>query len=397
MASTNKITSIIYKNIYPFVEEAINKRDSKFRDCMAKWFNKNHELVFDIGPYDRIYYTDKDKQDLFDSLGLNEDNILSILKNSYYFDMAGFNPQCAKEPYVVVLLCAIRYYLKNNKRRFAELTSIYLCFSGKFYASLHADFFRKFPPSKYRSVMDYVINNMLSAKFDIKTKGSLFAAIEALCKTWIDTYEKKLVSEQSDEDVKNHIQQLRDRERSFIRNIANLYYEAYENRYYMNYETDSLDEDNFRLTTNDANEAARITEATMNYLTSNYVSMKICNKCQDSNVKALEIKNIIENLLGDRDNLPTVKRAINIIVCDFKRNYPNEKIGSINFIDHTIKVKPNTKDKYLLELKATLIGWLDKYSDKYKIRKKRKETAISYYRCILMYITISIYQIAQKF
>ena len=81
MASTSKFTSIIVQQIYPLVEAAIAKRDAKFRDHMAKWFNRNHELVFDIGPYDRIYYTEKDKKDLFDSLGLVEDNVLKIMEN----------------------------------------------------------------------------------------------------------------------------------------------------------------------------------------------------------------------------------------------------------------------------------------------------------------------------
>jgi len=396
MTTVTKYTSIIFQQIYPIVESALSKNDNKFRDHIAKFFNSNHELIFDIGPYDRIYYTEKNKEDMFASLGINENDILNIMKNIFYFDIP-YNPQCAKEPYVLVIYCAIRYYLKNNKTRFAELASIYLCFTGKFYASLHGEFFRKFPPSKYRSVMDYVINNMLTAKFDIKTKGSLFGAIESLCKTWVTTYAKKIEGNMNDEDIGKNIQQIRDRERSFLRNISNLYYEAYENKYYLNYETDNLDEDNFRLTTNDANEAARVTEATMNYLTSNYVSMKICNQAHDSNVKALEIKSIMENMLSDAENLPNLRRTINLIICDFKRNYPKTKIGTIEFIDYTIKAKPNAKDKYIVEIKTNIINWLNTYSEKYKIRKKRKETAVSYYRCIIMYITLVIYSVAQKF
>ena len=398
MATSGKYTSIIFQQIYPMVEAALDKYDSKFRDNIAKFFNTNHELVFDIGPYDRIYYTDKDKKSLFDSLKIDENNLLKIMQNIFYFDMPGYNPPCAKEPYVILLYCAIRYYLKHNKTRNAELTAIYLCFSGKFYASLHGKYFKRFPPSKYRSVMDYVINNMLSGKFDIKTKGSLFGAIQSMCQTFLETYGEMLKKDINDEDIGKNIQQLRDRESSFLKNISNLYYEAYDNKYYLNYETDNLDEDDFRLTSNDANDAARITEATMNYLTSNYVSIQICNKCQDSNVKTLEdVKPIVESILSDTGNLPQLKRIINIIICDYKRNYPNSKVSSIDFIDHSIKAKPNTKDKYILELKSTIVGWLEKYSTRYKMRKKRKETAISYYRAILMYFVLVIYQVAQKF
>ena len=396
MTNPGNYTSIIFNQIYPLVEASLKKNENKFKDCVAKFFNKNHELVFDIGPYDRIYYGEKDKDELFKALGLDENQILTIMRNIFYFDM-NYNPQCAKEPYVLVVYCAIRYFIKTHKSRFAELAALYLCFSGKFYASLHGDFFRKFPPSKYRSVMDYVINNMLSGKYDIKTKGSLFGAIESLCKTWIDTYSSKIEANNDDEFVGKNLQQLRDREKSFLKNIANLYYEAYENKYYLNYETDSLDEDNFRLTSNDASEAARITEATMNYMTSNYVSMSICNTCKDSNVKALELKSIMENMMGDRSVLPILRRTINLIVCDFKRNYPNTKISTVDFLDHTIKPKPNSKDKYLVEIRSNILNWLETYSSRYKVRKKRKETATSYYKCVLMYITMIIYTVAQKF
>ena len=200
-----------------------------------------------------------------------------------------------------------------------------------------------------------------------------------------------------DEDVGKNIQQLRDREKSFLKNIANLYYEAYENKYYMNYETDSLDEDNFRLTTSDATEAARVTEATMNYMTSNYVSMSVCNSCKDPMVKPTELKSILDNMMADTSILPTLRRTINLLICDFKRNFPNIKISDIRFLDYSIKPKPNTKDQYLIEIKTNIINFLETYSARYKIRKKRKDTAIAYYRCLIMYIAMTIYNVAQKF
>lgn len=392
-----KYTSVIFNTIYPVIEPLIKKNENKFHEHVSKFFNKNHELVFDIGPYDRIYYGEKDKEDLFNAVGIKENELLNLMQNIFYMDL-NYNPQCAKEPYVILLYCIIRYFIKNNKSRLAELATIYLCFSGKFYASLHGEFFRKFPPSKYRSVMDYVINNMLSAKFDIKSKGHLFGAIQSLCQTWLDTYGKKIEGNMDDEDIGKNIQQLRDREKSFLKNIANLYYEAYENKYYMNYETDSLDEDNFRLTTSDATEAARITEATMNFMTSNYVSMSTCNSCKDKNVKATELKAILDNIMGDVKVLPLLRRTINLLVCNFKRNFPGVKISDIRFLEYSIEMKPNTKDKYLIEIKENIVYLLQNYSANYKIRsQRRKETETSYRRCLTMYIAMTIYNVAQKF
>ena len=61
MTNPGNYTSIIFNQIYPLVEASLKKNENKFKDCVAKFFNKNHELVFDIGPYDRIYYGEKDK------------------------------------------------------------------------------------------------------------------------------------------------------------------------------------------------------------------------------------------------------------------------------------------------------------------------------------------------
>lgn len=389
-------SNVIIKSLYPIIEKCLDKNDSKFRGNIAKFINDRHDLLFDIAPYDRIYFNQQDIDNMYKSLGITEKEIVDVISNCFFWDKP-YNPQCAKEPYVLCLMMCIRYYLKNNKRKFAELTSIYLAFSGKFYSSLHAGAaFPKVPPSKYKTVMDFVVNNMLTDKFDLKKEGTVFGAIKSLCITWLDTYGDKLKGNLSDDEIGKLIQQLRDRERSFLMNIAKLFYEAYNNKNYLNYETDNLSEEAFRLTDNDAATAARITENTMNHLTSTYVSLDICNKCKDQNVKSTEIKDIIESILSDNNNLQDVRRVVNILICDFMRNYPGTKVGSIEFVSYSIKAKPNTKDIYLLELKETVLRWLDENSPQYRKRKSRLATQNSYYKSILMYFTLVINKIARK-
>jgi hypothetical protein len=293
------------------------------------------------------------------------------------------------------MMC-IRYYLKKSQQKNAEITTIYLAFSGKFYSSLHAGAaFPTVAPGKYQTTMDFVVNNMLTDKFDLKRTGSVFGAVNELCKTWLKKYGSKLKGSPDDDEVGKMIQQLRERERSFLMNIAKLFYQAQQNKNYLNYEQDSFEEDNFRLADNDAASAARFTENTMNYLTSHYVSLEICNLCKDSNVKSTEIKDIIESILGDNNNLSKVRRCINIIICDFYRNYPGKSLNSIDFVSYSIKAKPNTKDPVLLELKDIILTWLDENSPNYRKRRSRKATASSYYRSILMYFVLVINRVAR--
>ena len=388
-------TIIISKKIYPIIEKALNVNTNKFKNNIKKFFQDRHELIYAIAPYDRIFFNQTDIDNLFTSLGLKEIEILQIMKEIYFWDQP-YNPQCAKTPYVETLMCCIRYFLKKNDKKTAYIVCTYLAFSGKFYASLHGAAFPTVAPIKYKSVMDYVVNNMLNDKFDLKKYGTVFGAIESMSKTYIDTYEKDLKDPSlSDDGYGKLVQQLRTREMSFMMNIAALYYEAYENKYYLNYESENEDPDDFRLPDNDSATALRLTEKTMNYFTSTYVSLDTCNKCKDANVKALEIKDIMESILGDSNNFPQVRRLTNILICNFMAQNPGKKVGSIEFVAFTTKAKPNTKNPVEIEQKTIITSWLDENSPNYRRRKSREATANSYIKSVIMYFALTINKLAR--
>ena len=111
----NNITSVIYDRIYPVIAKAIEKNDNRFRANINSFFNKNHELLYEIAPYDRIYFNQNDVDNMFRSLGISAGEIQQLTRSIFYWDQP-YKPQCAKEPYVITLFCIIRYYLKINKR-----------------------------------------------------------------------------------------------------------------------------------------------------------------------------------------------------------------------------------------------------------------------------------------
>lgn len=388
-----KITSTIVTKLYPRVEASLNKSITPLKRVIANFINKNYNSLYAIAPYDRIYFTQSDINDLFSALGFTEAECIDIMQECFFWGKP-YNPQCAKEPYIMTLMMCIRYMLIKGKQKDAELVSIYLAFSGKIYASLHGGAaFPVAPPSKYPTVMDYVVNNMLTEKFDLRREGTVFGAIKSLCNTWLNAYGSELKGKPDDEQLAGYVQQIHDRVRSFLMNIAKLYYEAKENGYYLNYETDNLEDGKeFRLTTSDAQKASRYTENAVNYLVSNSVSLQICNKCKDQNIKPTEIKDIMEAILVDNRNLSEVRRVINILICDFMRNYSGKSVSSVEFIAYSIKAKPNTKDQYLIELKETITKWLDENSENYRRRKSRLATQNSYYKAILMYLVLIINQ-----
>ena len=391
-----KSTSVIANKIYPIVEKSLTRNTKQLKDCIGRYITSRYNELYDDAPYHRIYFGKNEIDDFFKSVKISEDEVLGHLKNAFFWDM-DYNPPQVKEPFVIAVICCIRYYLIKNNKKMAELCSIYLAFSGKFYASVHGQLFPKFPPSEHRPVMEYVVNNQLSMKFELKKEGNLFGAIRNLCITWLNTYSNLIKSKSfDDEDAGSVIQQLRDREKSFLKNIANLYYKAYDNKDYLNYESDNLaDGSDFRIADNNSTKALQLTEQVLTFITTNTIDFKFCKMCSDQNIKPDEIKFIMESILSNNDYIEDIRTVVNILIMDFMRKNEGKSVGSLDFVSYSMKAKPNTKDPDLIKLKDIITSWLDEKSPQYVKRKHRPATATSYYKAVLTYMVLVINKVAR--
>ena len=75
--------------------------------------------------------------------------------------------------------------------------------------------------------------------------------------------------------------------------------------------------------------------------------------------------------------------------------YPNSIVGGVEFIQYSIKLKPNSKDKLYLEMKSTIEDFLNKSSSKYR-NQTRIATKNNYYRAVLTYIVLTISKVSLK-
>lgn len=385
--ATTKVTSAILKGIYPIIAEAIKKNKTKYKKNLEKFMEARADEIHAIAPYTRIYFTQQDSDDFFKSIGVTENQIISHLQNTYFWNMR-FNPAAAKDPFTVAMMMVIRYFLVNNDQKNAEISAIYLAFSGKFYPSIHYSKFPVVQPIEYKHVMDYVVNNMLTQKFDLKREGSVFGAIRSICITWLNTYEKLFKSQLDDEDVADLIQQLHGRIKSFMGNIASLYYEAYDKNLYISYDSDNEDEDNYRVADSDSLLAERYVEKAMTEINNNNIDMKICKMASDNNVKITEVQSIIESIQSDPNNIPVIKELLRIIVSEYMASSKNKDIGTVDFVSKSIAAKPNTKNKNIIRQKEIIETWLDENSPQYRKRKSRTATKSSYYKSVLTYYVL---------
>lgn len=387
---SNKRTSVIAKNIYPIIREALDKKGAinKYKKNIQNFIEERSKELYDIAPYTRIYFSQKDIDNFFRAINVREKDIEKELHNTYYWNMR-FNPQAAKDPFTVTMIMIIRYFILKNDQKNAELSAIYLAFSGKFYPSIHYSKFPTVQPIEYKHIMDYVVNNMLTQKFDLKREGSVFGAVRSICITWLNTY-REVFKDPDDEDVADLIQQLHGRIKSFMGNIASLYYDAYEKGNYISYDSDSESEENFRIADSDSLLAERCVEKTMNIINNNNIDMKICKMASDTNVKITEIQSIIESIQSQPENIPIIKELLRIIVNEYIISNKDKNVTSLNFITTSIAAKPNTKNKNIIRQKEIIETWLDENSPQYRKRKSRPATKSSYYKSILTYYVLLI-------
>ena len=385
-----KITSTILDNIYPMVSASLSKNTTRYKRNLQTFIEVRSKELYATAPYTRIYFGQDDIDDYFKSINIKANDVKQQLTKAYFWNM-NFNPQAAKDPFTVTQMMVIRYFIMKNDRSNAEISAIYLAFSGKFYPSIHYSKFPVVQPSEYAYVMDYVVNNMLTQKFDLKREGSVFRAIRSICITWLNTYWDTFKNKPNDEDIADLIQQLHGRIKSFMGNIASLYYKVYEDKdHYFTYDSDSEEEDSFRVADNDSLKAERYVENTMNLVNNNNIDMKLCKMASDTNVKVTEVQSIIESIQSEPTNLPTIKELLRITVYEYMINSKEKDVRSIDFVSKSIVAKPNTKNKNILRQKEIIENWLDENSPQYRKRKSRAATKTSYFRSVLTYYVLLI-------
>ena len=383
-----KITKAILTQLVPLVNKTMTSKDRAFRMQFSKFVDRRTKELFCTGPSYRIPFGAQDADDLFDAVGISRMDVKKAIAQTYYWDIAAFNPRYAKDEVTILLTCILRYYMEKKDEKAVQMTTTYLGFSGKFYPSIHYAIFPKAEPAKYEHVMDYVVNN-LSNKYDIKREGHVIGTIRSIGDSWIKAYPKKF-KDFDDEDVTYLIQQFHNRIKSFIKNIASLYYKAYENKDYITFDSESQSDENFKLSDSDSLKAERSIESAMTRINSMAVDYRFCKMSSDSLVKTDETKSIIESIIGNNRNQPEIKELVRLLVYTFFASGTSKDVSDIKFITFSVAPKPNSKDKHINRIKEIVESWLMQ-SERYRRRKSRTATKNSYFKSILMYFTLIIH------
>ena len=393
-----KDMTVILKGIYPMVDKALSNSTilNSYKKLVGEFIARRSESLYSPAPLDRIYYTMDDRDNLFKTLKIDIKDVANILRNTYYYPNPNFHPAYAKDELTIVALCIFRYfYIYKKDPKLIDMSLIYLTFSGKMYPSVH---YGSFPiaPSENEHVMMYVVNHELNDQFDLKKHGTIVGALKSKGYNWAETYRDRL-KDFEDDDVVYVIQQFRDRMKSFMTNIAEVFYDVYDNKdKFMSYDSDDIGDESYRLADNDSLKIERIVEGTMSNVTGKGVDLKLAKLSSSQYVKTQELSGIIETIVEDRNNIPIIKEFITILVSEYFTNNTDKDITNPRFISTSIASKPNTKNPAIIRQGEILETWLDVNSPSYRKRKNRLATKLAYHKVVLTYFTLLTHHTAKS-
>ena len=379
-------TKAIITKAYPEIDKNVKSNLNSYKRYISKFLNSRASLIYTNLPCEQLYFSQDDINDFFKSIGVDRNKILEAVKETYYYPIANFNPRYAKDECTVALLCLVRYFKLHNMKKELELALLNIALSGKYYPSIWYRSFQVAAPKEH--IMNYVVSNM-SNKYDLVREGTIAGALSSICNTWISTYDDRF-KKFTDEDVQYLIQQLHNRIGSFMNNIAELYYEANENKLYMTYDSDDVSENDFHLADSDSLKLERAVSATMNAINKYGVDYKICKMASNNNVKTDELRSILENLINNKNNIELIKEYVTLLIVLYFQNNKSRDVTDLEFVSYSIKTKPNSKDKYVLRQREVLDQILINNSEHFERRKNRDATRQAYYRAINAYFAILI-------
>lgn len=383
-----KDTKAILTEAYPAIEAGLKKNTAKYKKYLSEYINTHSDVLYSNIPSKQLYFSQTDSDNYFKSIDVNPNIIKNAISHTYYYEIANFNPRYAKDETTVALICTIRYYLLNNMKKELELALINIAFSGKYYPSIWYASFPVSAPSEH--IMEYAITHLATNKFDIVREGSVIGAVKSIANTWIESYKSRF-KEFHDDDVVYVIQQLHNRLRSFMNNIAELYYDAYKNKNaYITYDSDDISEDNYHMADSDSLMIDRYVNTTINYINSHGLNYKICKLASNDLVKFDELKGIIDMLTRDNKNVPIIKEYITLMISIYYMDTKKKNINDIDFISYSISPKPNSKNAYHLRLKELSEKMLINNAANFSRRRSRNATESAYFRAFNAYFALLI-------
>lgn len=358
-----------------------NSNIVKIQRTIKNYIDQNSEILYDSGPNLRLFFSDEEREFVFDTTGIKSNEITELIKKIDDID----ERWTIVTPFNILITMMIRVSEMKKNTNLSNLMIMSLTLS--LYSSLHFKYF-KFLPNK--QAMDYAINNMTN-KYLIKKYGVLYKALEHIAMKNHETYASSLIKG-NDIDIKNYIMNLRTRLNNFLKIITDEYLNSVRDKKYLNIESESRDEENYIETSNISLQMEKLVNLASNKFVSTNINSKFArvaaNACTvHPGTLEMALRTLKENETYNVTDL--IRRILKIYFLDKSNSF--DSIKTNRFLPYMLKIysKSNIKDEDIASMKKLLDQFLLKYCNRYT-DTEREATRVSYRKALYIYMLLHV-------
>lgn len=378
----NKEKFVLVERLYPQIEEALSEQRNirALLTGVQKYADKHSEILLTTDMSQRLIFADTDKKVIFNATGISEVEVKKAVSDA---PLIPDNWKKATNPFYMLMLLTIHYFSKKGDAKsmsYADALTVYLGYL--LYTTNHKAFF---PYCPNKQIMDYTINN-LNNRYLLKKLGTIHGVIEHTVFEAMHGRFNMEIRRGQDDDFSQIISSLDARISSFVKYIADEFYENRKNGKYLFHEDEDTSEENFHLSDNISFKIDRVVHNVTSEIVSkgfdqnNVIKRSIALNPGVSEKKLdAMLRTIIEM------DIPNISIMISHILTLFiyKGNSNTiEDVKTMKFISESMQVyKSNAQDPVTYKVKDILLHWIDLTSDKYgRNFISRGKTSLDNYR-----------------
>jgi len=378
----------VVDSLYPRVEKSLAKKENvnMLLAHISKFIDKNNHIFFSLNFSERLVLGEHDKSIVFKVMGIDEAEVDKVIKESP--PIAGL--KWVSNSFTVMMGMAIRYFATKKMKKEVEVCIVFL--ASLYYTLTHV---RSFPYLPNKETMDYTLNKnpKVTNSFIVKKVGTIFNLIRYTSVTSHNFYEKELIGKCTDVQLNNYLSAIRTRVGSNMKNLATYYYEDHKANNFMNKDTESFEEENYRTIDSTILDIAKISSKTATNLVSYRFNRGFIDQSasMDINTSPTKLSHILDNIIEyhRRDLEKFISSVLELYV--FEGNNNIKEVSSLKFLTHSLNLyKTNSTRPKVIEIKEFLDRWIEDGSKKFGNQFVRPATLNAYRKCIFMVFVYSI-------
>lgn len=373
----DKYLPIISKSLTPQAVKQLEKD-------IVSYVDRNGEILLSLDMSRRYSFADKDRQVLFDACGIGLGEFTIDIRNNKNIYSSN---KIQSNPFYLCTMLAAGHFLSKGDEKMAIMVITYM--SLMMYTSVHKGFFQY---EANKQIMDYTIAH-LDNTFMIRQFPSLFAFIQDNTKTVVNTYRKRLIAS-TDQDITYVANAVWTRIKGKVKKIAARFYANHASGNYLNTDTESYNEEDWREIDNVSFGVDRLT---------NKVYVKLINRQYDkrwirfsmssADLSYDKLCNLIEDIIDSDGKDGRLRKVVSSLI-EFYLHQSGKPMAYVGKGDYIAFMKSsfgsNTEAKELVYAKNTIDSWLAENMYKYGKAKYGKTVQLIYRRAIYMFLIFTI-------